>query len=985
MISSKKANMIYKDETLPANLQWVPNFKVISQRFGGLIIAIGFLVLIGWQQDIEALKSIVPGLASMKSMTAMLFVLSGVSLWLYARQQAPFFAQACAFVVLLGGLLTLGEYIFGTDFGIDQLLFRDTAAGVIHPGRMSPATALSFVLIGFGLTLLDRLPGKWFHQAPVIVALAISILALIGYLYDVSSFYQLGVYASMALHTAFCFILLSLGIFFARPERGIMQTILADTAGGQVLRRLLPVTLLLPVFLGWIRLWGQHAGLYDTAFGLAIMVISLITTTTILIWINARQLTDIDRKRKQVDDSLRASELRFRNTLESMMEGCQIIGYDWRYIYINPAAETQNRRPTEELLGKIYMDMWPGIESTAVYAGLRECMEERLPQHLVTEFIFPDGAMGWFELSIQPVPDGIFILSSDITERKQAEQALLEREMKLATLLDLLPVGISILDTERKVSYTNRALKEMLDLSEEELLKGTYTNRTYLRADGTVMPVNELARTRAFSEKREINNIETGVVKEDNSIVWTNASAVPVNFPDWNVVLVTSDITERRQAQERFRLAIEAAPNAIVMVDQQGQIILVNSQAEKYFGYDRVELVTKSIDDLVPARFRGHHAKHRSAFFSEPQARAMGVGRDLYGLRKDGMEFPVEIGLAPINTQEGMLVLATIVDITERKKREEETRKLEERFSIAFRASPAGLTITTLADGKFVDVNESYLRMLGYDRKEVIGHTAVELNMLSAEERAKPVQQLRKQGRIRNIELQLQAKSGQLFNVLFSSEQIELNGVDCILTIIMDITDRKQAEQKISRLNAELEAKVALRTMELAEANKQLHQLSILDELTGLHNRRGFHILAEEQLLLAKRTGCNLLLFYADLDDLKRVNDQQGHDAGDQAIVTVAQALNKTFRSSDIKARLGGDEFIVLTIDCMELEAPPLLARLQERLAQEGLSMSVGVVTFDTQSDLSMADLITRADEAMYEVKMSKRGRHGGTSQIHNR
>jgi diguanylate cyclase (GGDEF)-like protein/PAS domain S-box-containing protein len=464
------------------------------------------------------------------------------------------------------------------------------------------------------------------------------------------------------------------------------------------------------------------------------------------------------------------------------------------------------------------------------------------------------------------------------------------------------------------------------------------------------------------------------VVKEDNSIVWTNTSAVPVNFPDWNVVLVTSDITERRQAQERFRLAIEAAPNAIVMVDQQGQIILVNSQAEKYFGYDRVELMTKSIDELVPARFLGHHANHRSAFFSEPQARAMGVGRDLYGLRKDGIEFPVEIGLAPINTQEGMLVLATIVDITERKKREEEARKLEERFSIAFRASPAGLTITTLADGKFVDVNESYLRMLGYDRKEVIGHTAVELNMLSAEERAKPVQQLRKQGRIRNIELQLQAKSGQLFNVLFSSEQIELNGVDCILTIIMDITSRKQAEQEIIKLNTDLENKVAERTAELAVANARLQQLSIVDELTGLYNRRGFLLLAEEQLLLAKRTGCNLLLFYADMDGLKQINDQQGHIAGDEAIVNVARALKQTFRASDVKARLGGDEFVVLAVEAKESNVPTLLSRLQGWLAKSNLSMSVGVTPYDPQDEIPLTDLIAQSDAAMYEVKMSKRG-----------
>jgi diguanylate cyclase (GGDEF)-like protein/PAS domain S-box-containing protein len=457
---------------------------------------------------------------------------------------------------------------------------------------------------------------------------------------------------------------------------------------------------------------------------------------TILIWINARQLTDIDINRKQVDYSLRASELHFRSTLDSMMEGCQIIGYDWRYIYVNPSAEKQNRRPTKELLGKIYMDMWPGVESTAVYVGLRHCMDKRVPQHMINAFIFPDGGMGWFELSIQPVPDGIFILSSDITSRKQAEQALLEREMKLSMLLDILPVGISILDAERKISFTNPALKTILDISEEGLQDGVYAaGRRYLRADGTPMPMEEMASTMSFQENREFTHVETGIVKEDGSTIWTSVSAVPVDFPDWKLVLVTADITAR-----------------------------------------------------------------------------------------------------------------------------------------------------------------------------------------------------------------------------------------------------KQAEQKISRLNAELEEKVAQRTMELAAANKQLHELSILDELTGLHNRRGFRLLADEQLLLARRSGSNLLIFYADLDGLKQVNDQQGHVAGDQAIITVAHALNKTFRASDIKARLGGDEFIVLAMECMEPGALALLARLQERLAQEGLSMSVGVVSFDTQSDLSLADLIARADEAMYEVKLSKRGRPGGRS-----
>src|SRR5258706_3761228 len=145
-------------------------------------------------------------------------------------------------------------------------------------------------------------------------------------------------------------------------------------------------------------------------------------------------------------------------------------------------------------------------------------------------------------------------------------------------------------------------------------------------------------------------------------------------------VAVNREITDQKLDDERFRLAVESAPNAIIMVNQAGNIILINSQAEKYFGYQRDELIGESVDRLVPLRYTAIHPGHRTDFFSSPQMRSMGVGRDLYALRKDGREFPVEIGLAPIDTHEGTFVLATIVDITERKQAEEETRRLNQEL-----------------------------------------------------------------------------------------------------------------------------------------------------------------------------------------------------------------------------------------------------------------------------------------------------------------
>ena len=152
------------------------------------------------------------------------------------------------------------------------------------------------------------------------------------------------------------------------------------------------------------------------------------------VWLTTTLLTDEKGKpvaiatterditeRNKAEDEIKKSAERYRSTLDQMFEGCQSLGFDWRYLYLNAAAEKHNRRPNEELLGRKYMDMWPGVEDTEVFVVLQRCMEERITSRIENEFIFPDGRKGWFELNIQPVQEGVFILSQDITERKQAE------------------------------------------------------------------------------------------------------------------------------------------------------------------------------------------------------------------------------------------------------------------------------------------------------------------------------------------------------------------------------------------------------------------------------------------------------------------------------------------------------------------------------------------------------------------------------------
>ncbi len=161
-------------------------------------------------------------------------------------------------------------------------------------------------------------------------------------------------------------------------------------------------------------------------------------------------------------------------------------------------------------------------------------------------------------------------------------------------------------------------------------------------------------------------------------------------------LVLAAAVFGHKRAEEQFRRAVESNPNGVIIVNQEGKIALVNAYAEKLFGYAREELMGKPVEILVPERFRPAHPAHRSGFLADPQARPMGAGRELYGLHKDGQEIPVEVGLNPLETQEELFILAAIVDITERKKAEEELRESEERFHRLADFSPAPMLVINM-------------------------------------------------------------------------------------------------------------------------------------------------------------------------------------------------------------------------------------------------------------------------------------------------
>jgi formate hydrogenlyase transcriptional activator len=250
--------------------------------------------------------------------------------------------------------------------------------------------------------------------------------------------------------------------------------------------------------------------------------------------------------------------------------------------------------------------------------------------------------------------------------------------------------------------------------------------------------------------------------------------------------------------ERRFRLVVEAAPNAMVMIDRAGKIALVNTEAERVFRYSRAELVGQPGEMLVPERFRSHHPRLRETFFADPQPRPMGAGRDLYGLKKDGSEFPVEIGLNPIETDEGTMVLAAIVDITERKTAELALREIEQRYGVLFDGVTDYAIYMLDPNGIVTNWNRGAQRITGYRTEEIVGqHFSCE------EDRAANVPQQVLEIAARDSRYEVEAwrvrKNGSRFLADVAIDALKDDGGQLIgfAKITRDITERVQAAREL--------------------------------------------------------------------------------------------------------------------------------------------------------------------------------------------
>jgi PAS domain S-box-containing protein len=302
---------------------------------------------------------------------------------------------------------------------------------------------------------------------------------------------------------------------------------------------------------------------------------------------------------------------------------------------------------------------------------------------------------------------------------------------------------------------------------------------------------------------------------------------------------------ERSRAM--FETLFEQATDALILADRTGVIRRINRRSEDLFGYPRAELVGRTLEQLMPERFRHRHVGHRDGYTQAPKFRAMGAGLELYGLRRSGEEFPVDIMLSPLDLEEGGMVLAAIRDITERKAAAAELQRSAERIRDLYNRAPCGYHSLD-PDGLITDMNDTELEWLGYPREEVVGKLRLPDLLVPASQEVfrENFPRFKRHGAIDNLEMEFRRRDGSSFFVSLSAVAVydEAGNYASSRSTLHDVTARRAAERRLAELNAEL----SRHAEELEAANRELEAFSYSvshDLRAPLRHMAGFAALLE--------------------------------------------------------------------------------------------------------------------------------------------
>ncbi len=560
---------------------------------------------------------------------------------------------------------------------------------------------------------------------------------------------------------------------------------------------------------------------------------------------------------------------------------------------------------------------------------------------------------------------GFFSSRRAAADALRARQRLIESERAFRNLADNAGDLVRILEADLRPCYVSPSSVALLGYAPDEML--AMPGASLLHPDDRARGESLVARVRATGEASE--PFEHRLICQNGEYRWFETRIQPALDESGNgrVHLSSRDITARKEAEDalrkqtaRLESILTSMGDGVLVLDSERRVLVVNPAAKEHVRHDQGEIISGA-----------KWAEEYSAFLSDRETpfplQDGPLTRALHGESVDNVEMVLQdragrqrvysITARPLE-DEGVRVGAVGVyhDITEQRRAERELLESERRWRALSEASFEGVAIQK--NGVLVETNEVFARSLGRTTDELRGSDG--FLVFAPEDRPHVRTQSQQFGTV--YEARMLHADGSTFPVEIRGRAAMFNGEKVRVAVVRDITEKKQREA------------------ELKEQAEQLRTLSLRDELSGLYNRRGFLELARQQLrhiARGQRGGC---LFYADLNGMKGINDNLGHDMGDRALVATAKLLTAVFRDSDIVARLGGDEFAALASDCDEAGLAALKQRLKAAVDDFNthtsepfrLSISVGGALFDPLLPATLEALMEQADAKMYEEKKAR-------------
>ena len=614
---------------------------------------------------------------------------------------------------------------------------------------------------------------------------------------------------------------------------------------------------------------------------------------------------------KQAEDALKESKAKHRFIFENAVEGIFQTTPEGKFISANPAqAKLLGYDSPKELMeqiadvgGQHYMNP----EDRQTYKNTLDT--EGAIEGFETQLLKKDGTHVWVSISARAVRDneGAVIYQGtamDITDRKRLEEALENDQIRLVNDQTRLTAVLDSIDALVYVADFNSY--EVLFLNKYGRKKwGNITGKRCWETlqEGQVGPCEFCTNDRLLSG----TGVPTGVYRWEfqntKNGEWYDCRDQAIRWIDGRLVRleIATDITGRkrfreklRESEEKFKAIFDSASDGILLADLVTKKFLRGNTAIcSMLGYTKDEIEGLTVYDI-------HTPEDIPHVLDEFEKQAKGekvLAEALPVLRKDGSIFYADVGSSLVTIGGMHYLIGIFHDITDRKKTEEMLLNEKNKFLTLSESAPFGMVMIDIK-GHFTYINPKFEELFGYDMEDIPDGRAWFI-------KAYPDPEYRKRVILAWVEDLKQAKVGQKRPRIF-----KVNCKDGAEKIVRFVTVLLETGEQIISCDDITEQK---------RLEPELHTISLTDELTGLCNRRGFITLAGQQLKIAARTKKDMLLFFADLDKMKHINDTLGHQAGDIALVEAAAILKEVFRESDIMGRMGGDEFAILAIDTTEI------------------------------------------------------------------